>query len=528
MLNIFQPIKNLFKAKAQVQKDPEASGYKSRSGNSFNGEKYSGGMNYPTSFGIDRHRLIQRSMKADVESMQARSAINRLNDSVINTGLSLESTPEQKVLGISDERRKEISDQIETSHNLWAQSKTCDKSGNNTLSQMERILFNNQLIKGDYFALLEYSNAKNLINPLQIRIIDPTRVCTPWGGDQARVAEKKGNKIVEGLEIDQNGSTVACYIKTKKPGHARIEWIRIPTFGPKTGRRMFIHGNRQRLGNEVRGIPILSTVAHELEKITDYSILELQAAIANAVVAMIVKPSDSAPANNPMPIESMVPNNIRQANGSWDATDSAGDLDNGYTNLGKNVMLNSGGLMVSSLNAGEDLVSHDTKRPNVNFPVFVDSVSKYLSASLNIPIEVLNMQFGSNFSASRASLKLFWQSINVWRSEIISDFRKPVYEAWMLGEVGTGRLILPGYEDPYKRAAWQSAKWNGVGSPSIDPVKEAKAAALRNKEGHSTRDQESKKYNGSEFSSNVKRLKRENESLGEANLPLDQLNSVAV
>ena len=175
---------------------------------------------------------------------------------------------------------------------------------------------------------------------------------------------------------------------------------------------------------------------------------------------------------------------------------------------------------ISSLNAGEELKSYDTKRPNVNFGEFVDSITKYLAASLSIPIEILHMKFGENFSASRASLKLFWQSIAVWRDEFISDFMNPVYESFLLGEVGTGKLTLKSFDDPTMRAAWQSALWVGTPSPSIDPVKEEKAAVIRISEGLTTREQEAQKRHGTSFDSNVERLKSENERLAEANEPL--------
>ena len=61
------------------------SGYRARQ--NFSGEKMSGGMNYNTAFGLDTPAMRQRSIRAYWESMQARGIINRLVDTVINTGL---------------------------------------------------------------------------------------------------------------------------------------------------------------------------------------------------------------------------------------------------------------------------------------------------------------------------------------------------------------------------------------------------------------------------------------------------------
>jgi lambda family phage portal protein len=518
---MFQAIKNFFIGSTH-EEVMQASGYRARR-YGFNGEKQSGGLNYTTAHQVDRQGLIRRSIKAFEESTQARSAINRLNDSVINTGLMLESTPVAPILGITDEQKQEISNQIEARFNLWANDRRCDAAENNTLGQIERILFNNQLIKGDYFVVLDFSDDPGLFNPLQIKIINPDRVSTPTDQAQIKSAEERGNKIVSGIEIDDNGKSIAIYVKFKNKKTFKNEWKRIEVINQVTGRQVVIHGNKQRFGDEIRGIPVLAHIAHELEKVTDYGLLELMSAVANASIASVVKPSENAPATNPFTSNSFVPPNLQKTIDGYQATDADQNLDSGYTNIGKNVLKNSGGLMVSSLNAGEDLISYDTKRPNVNYTAFVDGVSKYLSASLNIPIEVLTMLFGSNFSASRASLKLFWQSIMVWRDEIISDFRRPVHSAFLLGEVGTGNLILPGYDNPALRPAWESANFIGIPSPSIDPVKEAKGAAARIKEGITTREQEQQKAgNRSGFDSTISRLTAENEKLAAANRPITE------
>ena len=532
-----------------------SSGYRQRTGG-FGGEKFSGGMNYPTAFGNDIYKMRLRSMRAYTDSMQARAIIGRLIDTVINTGLALESTPEASILGISSEERKEISNKIETRHRLWGNSKNCDLSRDNTLGQIERVLFRNQLVKGDYFIALPFSDDPNLINPLQLKIISTEFVSTPFDAKTRLEIDKRENYVIDGIEFDKNDEEVAIFVRTRIPGSAgaffdpnvnayipgqygtglygefghgynslpgSYRWVRFPKHGPVSGRVILIHGKTSEFGNEPRGIPVLAHVAHELEKITDYSILELMAAVANATIALVVEPGENAPATNPLGANSFIPPSLVQTSGVEALTsDTTGD---GYTNVGKNKLLNTGGLLVSSLNAGEKLQSHDTKRPNVNFNTFVDGIVKYLAASLGMPIEILHMTFGNNFSASRASLKLYWQSVVVRRDEFTADFKTQVYHSWLLGEVGTGNLILRGYEDPNMRAAWQSANWVGIPSPSIDPYKENRGSELANKNGWETREQTAQRRFRTSFDSNVDRLADENKRLADANEPLAAANA---
>ena len=491
--------------------------YRGRQNQTFSGEKYSGGLNYQTAFNLDHNALRLRSMRAYEESPQAKAAINRLNESVINTGLNLQSTPESSLLGLDIDTLQTASEQIETRFRLWSSSKLCDRSEQNTLGQIERVQFNNQLVKGDYFAYLHFSDNPILINPLQVQLILPDRVQTPYGTPHVDAAKRKGHRIVDGIEFGLNDEEVNYYVKVRKIDGMGYDFVVIPRKGPETGRTVMIHGNRQRFGNEARGIPALAHIAHELEKLTDYSLMELSSAVANATIAMVVTPGGNAPATNPMPTGTMIPPSM------IDSLPTTNDTDHGYTNLGKNVFRNAGGLMVSSLNAGESLDSYDTKRPNVNFEAFVDGMTKYLSASLSIPVEVLNMLFGQNYSASRAALVLFWQSLEVWRDEVVSDMMTPIYESWLLGEVARGHLILPGFDNHHLRAAWQSAKWVGVPLPSLDPLKEERAAELKVKNGGTSREEDSQKRHNSSFRNNVARLKRENEQLAEANKPIVEL-----
>lgn len=482
---------------------------------SFGGEKYDGALNYQTAYKLNYPALRLRSARAYDESPQAKAAINRLNEHIINTGLTLQSIPVANLLGISDEAAEEVSDRIEQRYSLWSESKNCDMSYNNTLGQIERIQFNNQLVKGDYFAYLHLSDDPRLINPLQIKIITPERVTTPFGTDLIRQAEARGNEIIDGVEISPTGEEVNYYVLTKRKGK-RPEFAVFPRLGPDTGRIVTIHGNRQRFGDEVRGVPVLAHMAHELEKITDYSILEIASAIANASVAQVVEsPESGGPSLNPYPPNMFIPPSLLDASDTPVTNEQ--NFENGYTNLGKSVFRNTGGLVVAGLNPGEKLKSFDTSRPNVNFAGFVDGMMKYLSASLNIPPEVLAMLFGQNYSASRGALILFWQSIAVWRSEFVSDFLTPIYESWLLGEVATGQLRLNGYDNPNMRAAWNKAKWIGVPAPSLDPLKEERAGEIRNRNGYSTHEYEAQSRHNTSFSANISRLTRENRQLAEAN-----------
>jgi len=130
-----------------------------------------------------------------------------------------------------------------------------------------------------------------------------------------------------------------------------------------------------------------------------------------------------------------------------------------------------------------------------------------------MPVEVLQMQFRQNYSASRAALVLLWQVVELWRREMIADYLEPILEEWLAGEIAAGRISAPGWSDPRMRRAWLAGQWIGFPMPNIDPLKAAKAEREYASLGATTLDRIAHEYNGSSGKSNRAKLAREIEEL---------------
>ena len=88
----------------------------------------------------------------------------------------------------------------------------------------------------------------------------------------------------------------------------------------------------------------------------------------------------------------------------------------------------------------------------------------------------------------------------------------------MTEAVALGRINAPGFfTDPLMRQAYLSSEWIGPSQGQLDPTKEVSAAVTAIENGLSTREAEAIKLNGSEYLSNVAKLKSENEKLRDAN-----------
>ena len=172
-------------------------------------------------------------------------------------------------------------------------------------------------------------------------------------------------------------------------------------------------------------------------------------------------------------------------------------------------VLSRPGVSVFSLRSGEDLKPFPETAPSEQYDRFVDAFTAYLSASMSMPIEVLLMRFGENYSASRAALILFWRVGQIWQAELAADFLNPIYESWLGLEIAMGRVQCPGWNDPIMRSAWLCNNWIGAPMPDIDPLRHAKAAKEQISVGSTDLDRLARNTNGSDGSSNRAKLARQ-------------------
>lgn len=479
-----------------------------RGGVVFDGSKYPGALRrmYPNGYELDHDTLRDRSRAAHWDSPQARGLLQRLADNVIGTGLELACTPVRELIGsmMTDEEWRTLTREIELRFYLWASSIEPDAAERRTLAELQKFVFLNEIRDGDIPIILRYSGDASRVSPLNIQILDGSQLHSVYDAPTIAAAKSRGNILRDGLEITPAGALVAIYVEDDE-----YKVTRIPVRG--TERRFVILPAIIDMPGQVRGIGILAPILHELQKITDYKVAELQAALVNAIIAAYVTTEIGGVPKRPLS-DTTVPS--LRGSGSSVASVPASTPE---------VNFDRPGIFVQNLGVGQDLKSFDTKRPNVNFASFENAVVKSLSAALSQPVEVLDMSFRQNYSASRAALILFWQVVEGWRVHAGSQFLAPVYEAWLREEVNAGRLPqlrANGFGvDPVRTRSWLAHEWIGQSMPSIDPVKDAQADDMRLAQGATTHERVALEYNRSDFYENAARQARERELLPKAPAP---------
>jgi lambda family phage portal protein len=426
----------------------------------------------------DRPTLIARSRDLMRSSPLAAGAVGTVVSNVVGTGLTLDATPDYKLLGISEDEAEAWAENTESEFRLWADSTNCDVTRHDNFYGLQSLAFRATLEGGDCAALTPAVRRPGSIYALTVQLIEAERICN---------AEKKpdGPGLVAGIELDGYGAPVACHIASDYPlrrGGAKLTWTRVPFFGGKSGRRNVLHLFERTRPGQTRGVPYLAAVIEPLKQLDRYSDAELQAAVISGAFAVFVK---------------MDPNAFG---------DLFGDSSEDYLSVAKNW---DGTLPTGSLNGpgqainllpGESIESANPGRPNAQFDPFVQAVLRQIGVGLGLPFEVLIKHFTASYSAARAALLDAWRFFRQRRDWLATHFCQPLYEIWLDEAIASGRISAPGYfADPAIRHAWTRAVWIGDGPGSIDPVKEVDAAQKRVDMGISTLAAESVAYDGGDW-----------------------------
>ena len=434
----------------------------------------------------------------------AGSITNTISTLTVGHGLELEAQPIWRLItsDLTDEEKSEWSKTVEAKYGIWAKKKSISYDEQMNRFQQEQVIFERLLVDGEYFEVYRYS-ANTKTNPMTIQLIRAEDVRNPSGSQIAQ-----GNTEEDGIEYDVRGRAVAYHIYD----YGKQQTIRVLKKGPRSG-RVFV--NHVKLGSNRRGQGIIAPMITELMKLGDYEVLELQAAVVNALYAVWVQ---SPVGEDGLPTINGGIGDQPQSSETVNTEEWLADR--------KEKSYNEGGLQIDALPGGYEIKSHDTKRPNVNFGNFMDQVKKNLASSVNIPISVIDKQFKNNYSASRGELILAWYEIEKYRfnQSMTNDL---VYRMWLWGEIQQGKIQAPGFfEDEEIQYAWSNAKWIGNQRPDIDPLRSVKAHVMEQNRGYKTGKQITAERGGGDYDENLVRVAGELKKVAEMQIPFTATEDV--
>lgn len=444
--------------------------------------------------------LRQRARDLAMNAPLGTAAIKTARTNVVGSGLRLKARIDADFLGLTEEQADAWERKAEREFALWAESVHCDALRINDFFSIQQLGFMASLASGDAFVLLKWTPPTPWMPySLRLHLIEADRVSTPnqtvVGVVEGRNKDN-GNPIISGVEVDKStGAIVAYWVANRHPqsvailpNHGVLSWERIEAFGAQTGRPNVIHLFEGERPEQLRGAPFLSPVIEALKQVSRYSEAELMAAVISSMFTVFVK--TEGPTSD-MPLGEMIPDEQKVA----DDDPAAYEMGQGAINV---------------LGPGEEIQLANPGRPNANFEQFVNALTRYIGAALEIPQELLQKSFQASYSASRAALLEAWKMFRMRRSWLTKDLCQPVYVDFLSEAVALGRIQAPGFfTDPVIQRAWCGAEWSGPAPGQVDPLKEVKAARERIALCVSTRERESIELTGSDFDRNVQQLARE-------------------
>jgi lambda family phage portal protein len=435
--------------------------------------------------------LRERSRDLYYNSPVATSAINRNLVHIVGSGLRASPKIAWRRLGITKERADEIAADVKFKFGEWARSKDCDVTGQNNFYELQQIAILTWLIGGEVFGLPAYSD--NRLIDLCLRLVEGDLCCNPGGlsgtaGVDQKCAES-GNRIRNGIEIDDQGRVVAYhFVKGYRDQVEQREWVRVPARGNATGNPNVLHVFNAIRPTQYRGVPYLAPVIECIKQLTRYTDAEIMAAVINGLFSVFITSEEGGVPDFAEPLEGYQ---------DIDGPESDDELALGNGNIG-------------FLKPGEAVQIVDAKRPNTNFDGFTSAMAKHIGAALNIPAELLLMQFTASYSASRGALLEAWNFFSLNREWFAADFCQPIYEMWLSEAVSKGLVDMPGFfADEYTRAAWCGCNWTGPAPGQLNPTVEVNAAVAKMNAGLSTGEREALAMNGSDYAENIEQLATE-------------------
>ena len=497
----------------------------------YTGEKFAGGWGVDKDYEVTNLPQLQRhSLELWRSNPIANAIFGRLETKIIGDGLHLEATPEANLLGFGFDNDFIVdwSEEIESLHSvLGSIPSLVDERSRFTMPELQRQAFNTAKLSGDALIITRIDPVTFLP---RIQIIDGKHINTPFEFSMG-MNPITGRTVIKGVEVEENGKEIGYWVKTVgiDPGRRNrfaTGFTFVPAFGKNSGRRVsrLLYGSRLRV-DEFRGMPLLGHAMQMLKQI-DKTLDNAQLAMTldNTLVWSVVSDKDAKPNLNGMFSKGPI-----AASSQRDKTVSVAQSDGSSKDVSFKEF--GGGLMIDNMPPGKKIESHNTRHPNPDMMKHVLDATRIVSASVDLPPEMLLLFFNNNFSASRQAVNEFEPVKRKEQVQFNSGLNDPYYQDMLVGLDITGKHRTPGLIESIRRgdfittASWFKAAWISKAELSVDMLKHMNTLKVAHAEGYLTREAGAKKFFGTDYKRNISKLRRENEDLAEVNKPLAELET---
>ncbi|WP_333709739.1 phage portal protein [Malikia spinosa] len=417
---------------------------------------------------IDLDTLTARSRDLARNNGLMAGGMQTLRDNIVGATLRLSATPDYRLLGWTREQAREWGNQTESKFRTWAETNECDASRTLNLLGLTLQALGGTMLNGDALALPLWLPRPGLKWNTRLLMVESDRLCTPQ-----ELTHR--DDIRGGIEFDVYGAPMAYCVLKHHPGDwistrsGYQDWERIPAY-TAWGRRRVLHLHDKERTGQSRGKPVVASVMTEFHMAGKYASNELQASLANSLVAAFLE-SD------------LDPTSAAEIFGT--------DVGAAWKDFvrRKPTVRQMEGAAILPLPPGAKLNSFTPGRPNAAFEAFMLASLRNIAAGMNMPYELLLKDFSkTNYSSARAALLEAWRYFNGRRRWLTDYWLREVYLLWLEEAINAGEIDAPGFYD--NRYAYARCRFIFGGRGWVDPVKDATASKIRRESQVSTLEQE--------------------------------------
>ena len=323
-----------------------------------------------------------------------------------------------------------LNNKAELAFNRWARRGFCDVTGQLSLIDVQLSCVRALLRDGEFFVLKHVIDGR-----LQLQLIDNSRIDVT-----KRATLSNGNKIINGVELNQFGRPQAYYLLADDGADVqRIEASNM------------IHGFIHEFIGQKRGISTIATALIRLGLLKEFETAAVANARSNAKSMGFFKKPEGAIDYNQFA----------------DRDEQAGD--------DFNIRTLDDDARFHVLEAGYDFSSFDSQFPSTTFAPFKESILKAISSSLGYGVNYINLGNdlkGVSYSSARQGLLSERDSWRMLQTLIVDALMRPIFENWLDVEYASGRLgniSVMSFESIIDSVRFQTRAWSW-----IDPLKDAK------------------------------------------------------
>jgi len=373
-------------------------------------------------------------------------------------GLQLNSKPNAKALGWTQETANEWARNVEARFSVYAESAlACDATGRSWFGQLLAQGYLHWMATGEILATLPLITRPGSKWRTKLKLLPAWRM-----SDRTELAYLK-----QGVRIDPFGSPIGYILRVMTTYGSLVE----QEFPARDayGRPMVVH-IFDGAPEQTRGItPFVSVlkVAKQFDQLADAT---LTAALIQTIVAAMFKSSGTG-------------------EDALDAMQSGSEQHNKFLNLQTekaqwyqkaDINLAQHGKILHGF-PGDELQFFRSEHPNGTYEPFAKFLLRECSRAAAVTYEEFTGDWaGATFSSAKMGIATNWPRILYRRRNIVAPLAQRVFEAWLEEDIENGDTPFPDGINGFleNREAACQAFWRGPTMPQADELKAALAAKL--------------------------------------------------